>query len=242
MTHHSSGRGGIFEGQLSNGSVRDVSLFPTVPTRGWPSGARHRVPTAVETQPIGFKNIGMGQEPSATIPQAIRPSGQSMPPQGAIVGNVTAYQYHNGLPVPAGYTAKGGILDGSTVESGQIGRGAFFEQGSGPSVGTGVVTRSVTDSYASKQNIPAQGTIMQPRVITGFGQATLTMGPRPLPVTVSFAKPRMLARSIFEGPVVRDSIPQANITPALKPMSGFGSGPDGLGSSSGCGCGAWKRR
>lgn len=77
--------------------------------------------------------------------------------------------------------------------------------------------------------------------MNGFGAAH-DVGRRPLPVSVSFAHPRMYGRSVFEGPVVGDRMPKQSLQPPFKPVSGFGAGPDGLGAGpdglgSGCGCG-----
>lgn len=74
--------------------------------------------------------------------------------------------------------------------------------------------------------------------MNGFGAAH-EVGRRPLPVSVSFAPPRMYGRSVFEGPVVGDRMPKQSLQPPFKAISGFGAGPDGLGSDCGCG-GGWN--
>lgn len=228
MSHQYLSRGGIFEQQLESGHVRDVSLFPRVPSAPWPPGQRSVVGETPTSQPIGFKNIGMGSA-DATRPQPVVP-------RATVIGNVSAYNYGNGMSPPSGYTSRGGILDGSTVETGQPGRGRFFEERAPQYIGTGVEVRSLVDRAAPLRNIPQENITPAARPISGFGQAA--MPSRPIPVSVSFARPRMLSRSIFEGPVVRDAFPQANITPGPSSIAGLGTGPDGLGSS--CGCSGWK--
>lgn len=234
MSHYKS-KGGIFEQQLQSGHVRDVSFFPTVGTAPWPPGPRSVVGETPRSHPIGFKNIGMG-DMDASKPKAIMGAPQPMVPRSVVTGHVSAYNYGPAAPTPAGYTSKGGILDGSTVESGEVGRGRYFEEAAPRYIGTGLVTRSLPDRLASLTNIAQENITPSPRPISGFGEAA--MPSRPIPVAVSFARPRMIGRSIFEGPVVRDHFPQANITPQPKSLAGFGTGPDGLGSS--CGCGGWK--
>lgn len=227
MSHY-SGRGGIFEGQLDSGHVRDVSQFPTVGSSAWPPGKRSVVGQTPHMGPVGFRNIGMGNSDAMVSKPIV--------PRSTVTGHVSAYDYGNGMRPPSGFTSRGGILDGATVETGQPGRGKFFEEASPKYVGTGIEARSIPDRLAPLNNVAQANITLAPRPLAGFGQAT--MPSRPIPVSVSFARPRMLGRSIFEGPVLRDAIPQAITTPAPTSIAGFGAGPDGLGSS--CGCGGWK--
>lgn len=228
MSHQYTSRGGIFEQQLQSGHVRDVSQFPTVGSAPWPPGPRGVVGQVPARRAIGFKNIGMGAA------EAMAP--QPVVPRSTVIGNVSAYNYGRSMAVPTGYTSRGGVLEGATVETGQPGRGAFFEEQSPRYVGTGVAVRSIPDSAAAARNIGQANITPGPTSIAGLGQAT--MPSRPIPVAVSFARPRMIGRSIFEGPVLRDAIPQVITTPGPTSIAGLGAGPDGLGSS--CGCSGWK--
>lgn len=228
MSHHYTSRGGIFEQQLESGHVRDVSQFPTVGSAPWPPGPRAVVGQVPARRQVGFKNIGMGAS-EAMVPKPLLP-------RSTVTGHVSAYDYGNGIMTPSGFTSRGGILDGATVETGQPGRGRYFEESSPRYVGTGVEVRSIPDRAAPLRNIGQQNITPAAKPLAGFGQAT--MPSRPIPVAVSFARPRMIGRSIFEGPVLRDAIPQVITTPGPTSIAGLGAGPDGLGSS--CGCSGWK--
>lgn len=201
----------------------------------------------------------MGDDVSAAVPQAITPSrGQSMDPEGLMVGRVSAFNYHHPMNVPQGFTPKGGIFDGSAVESGLPGHGKFFEEKQPGTVGVDQRIQSLKDPAMQHPVVPTVSIQPSPGPVNGFGadevsaaQAVRIVGPqpfqvshampsRPIPVSVSFARPRMFGRSVFEGPVTGDAFPRESIMPTLGPVNGFGAGPDGLGSD--CGCGSWKRR
>ena len=236
MSYKSPG-GGIFDGSYIAGRS-DVSLFPLVPSRGWPPGPRQEVGKEPAYRPLGYKNIGMGDIDSARS-KAIVSAPQPMDPQSVMVGRLPAYGFapkDNGTP--SGFTAKGGIFDGSTVDTGKPGGGNVFEEKSPQVVRTGQKIRVLPDAMTRLRNVPQESITPKAGPINGFGQAV--MPSRPIPVSVSFDRPRMYGQSIFEGPVVRDKFPRESIMPKLGPINGLGAGPDGLGSD--CGCGSWKTR
>lgn len=238
MTHHSYSRGGIFQSQLEHDeATRDVSLFPTVGYRNWPPGPRTAVESVPPSKPIGFKNIGMGDYGGPVVPQKIGPKPQPMDPQSVMVGRLPQIGYPPASGhAPHGFTSKGGIFDGSTVDPSQPGDGMFFEEKSPRTVKTGVSVSVLPDPMLALRNIGQTNITPTPGPINGFGQAT--MPSRPIPVSVHFAHPRMYGKSVFMGPVIRDRFPRESIMPSMGPINGFGAGPDGLGSS--CGCGSWK--
>ena len=236
MIHYKAPGGGIFGGKHVAGR-RDISLFPTVPTSPWPPGPRESVPKEPSYRPIGFMNIGMG-DMTASVARPIGIKPQPMDPQSVMVNRLPWLgTIPGGTHTPPGFTPKGGILDGSTVDPGEPGHGLAYSERSPQVVRTGRSVYSLPNPMISLRNMPQENITPAPGPINGFGQAT--MPARPIPVSVSFARPRMYGQSIFEGPVVRDHFPRESIMPQMGPINGFGAGPDGLGSS--CGCGDWKK-
>lgn len=241
-------RGGIFDEQTAyDTSSGDITHFPSVPARAWPTVAdwnRHpvgaelaRVPQAIKRRQVGYSNIGMGEYESASVPKTINEVAQPMDPRSLMVGRVSPFGYRNGSTPPAGFTPRGGILDGSTVATAQPAGSGYFEERQPRIVGTGVRIEALQDPMLQLRNIPTENITPAPTSIAGFGStAGMT---RPIPVSVSFARPRMYSRSVFEGPVTHDHFPTASIMPTMGPINGVGEGPDGLGAGD-CGCGGWK--
>lgn len=237
MTHYKAPGGGIFDGSYVAGRS-DISLFPVVPSRGWPPGPRRDVAKEPSFRRVGYMNIGMG-DMSAAHSRKILSAPQPMDPQSVMVGRLPAYGFapkDNGTP--AGFTAKGGIFDGSTVDTGKPGGGNVFEEKAPRVVRTGVQVRTLPDGMTHLRNIGQENITPAPGPINGFGESV--MPSRPIPVSVSFERGRMYGQSIFQGPVARDHFPRESIMPTLGPVNGLGAGPDGLGSD--CGCGSWKMR
>lgn len=291
--------GGVFDVAMpiDASTERDLAQFPTVGAQPWPPGPRSAVRPAGIRRPVGYSKEGMGGvfgevsvASTAAVSRRIAPA--PFDPRATILNRVGPFDMTGRVPSMPGFTPKGGILDGSTVGTGQPGGGDYYEAREPRLVGTGVSARSLPDPMIGLRNIkqqsimPGMTTIenarssrkilpaptslaakIEPRPIAPSPTAQnqcppgytavvdLIEGPkcanlnpgmpgfgaterRPLPVSVSFAHPRMYGRSVFEGPVVGDRMPKKSLQPPFSPISGVGAGPDGLGSD--CGCGGWK--
>lgn len=292
--------GGVFDvaSNIDAATSQDLAQFKTVGAQPWPPGPRSTVGTATHPKAVGYSKVGMGGiggvfgQVTAPVTAAVSRRVAPVDPRATMVGRVGPFDMTGHLRSMPGFTPKGGILDGSTVGTGQPGGGQYFEAREPRVVGSGAVVRSLPDPMIALRNIRQasitpipeemkdarrpqplmrgvqrlEATMVPQRLapspnkknqcppgykmmidiiegpkcvkerpgMAGFGD----VGRRPLPVSVEFSEPRMYGRSVFEGPVVRDRIAMKSLQPPFAPVSGFGAGPDGLGSD--CGCGGWK--
>ena len=248
-------RGGIFGAEATDAGTRDIGIFPSVPARPWPPGPRSVMGTSPQYQDIGFSKVGMGDFQSSVQARQISSVAQPMDPRSVMVNRLPKLGQAGGRVARQGYTPKGGILDGSTVDVGYSAGGGYFQEKEPRVIGTGKDIRTLPDNQLGLRNIGQRSLMPTPGPVNGFGDAASAAQPvqvtfsqpvrvagvmpsQPIPVAVSFARPRMMGKSVFGGPVVRDNFPRESIMPTLGPVNGFGAGPDGLG---GCGCGDWKR-
>jgi hypothetical protein len=193
--------------------------------------------TSPQYEDLGFSKVGMGDFQSSVQARKISAMAQPMDPRAVMVNRLPRLGQAGERVARSGYTPKGGILDGSTVDVGYSAGGGYFEEKEPRVIGTGSSVRTLPDNQLGLRNIAQRSIMPTPGPINGFGESV--MPSRPIPVAVSFARPRMMGQSIFGGPVTRDNFPRESIMPTMGPVNGFGAGPDGLGSS--CGCGDWKK-
>jgi hypothetical protein len=231
MNDSNNPRGGIF-GESATASVTpDIGAFATVGVSHWPLGTRSAMPLEPKSAPIGFSKVGMGAYPSATVARTVHSGPISMDPRAVMVNRLPKLGQapkHVGYP---GYTPKGGVLDGSSVDVGYAAGGRYFEEKEPHVIGSNSSARSLPNPQLALRNMQQRSLMPTPQM-SGFAGPQATMPSRAIS-----AAPRKMGESVFLGPVDRDNFPSQSLMPTMGPINGFGSGPDGLG---GCGCSGWN--
>jgi hypothetical protein len=162
--------GGVFDvaQSVDASTARDLATFKEVGAQPWPPGPRKIVGEAGRRAPVGYSTVssgarfspvaasGFGQaERSASVPQRI--GAVPVDARATMVGRVGPFNMTGSIPSIPGFTPKGGILDGSTVGTGQPGGGAFFEAREPRVIGSGARVRSLPDPMIALRNIRQAG-------------------------------------------------------------------------------------
>lgn len=152
--------GGVFDvaSSVDASTARDLAQFPTVGAQPWPPGPRSAVQPASIRRPVGYSQEGMGgvfgQSPVATnaaVARRIAPAPYD--PRATMLNRVGPFDMAGRVAKLQGFTPKGGILDGSTIGTGQPGGGAYYEAREPKVIGSGAVGRSLPDPMIALRNI-----------------------------------------------------------------------------------------